>query len=640
MRQNINSKTCLVTWLILLTLHTTAIASGKIIYVDDDANGLNDGTNWQNAYNYLQDALADANSSTKPVEICVAQGIYRPDRSSDEPNGSGDQEATFQLINGVTIKGGYAGYSEPDPNARNIDAYKTILSGDLAANDSPTWPYNTEENSYHVVTGSGTDANAILDGFTIIAGGYPASGGGMYNDFGSPTVINCIFSKSWASNGSCVYNYYSNPSFVNCAFSEGLAYGGGGGMYNSYSSPVLTNCTFTQNKIPGSMMAMGGGGMCNWHSSPTLTDCAFSKNQGAGYGGGMLNYYSSVTMMNCTFAENTGSTGGGLCNRESSSAKLTDCTFSRNAGGGIYNEGNSSLTLSNCIFSENSSRYDGGGVCGGALTMTNCVFTQNLAKGSGGGMCGGGTIINCRFSGNSSEYYGGGMYTGSNSTIVNCIFSGNSGGKEGGGMWIAYDTPMLTNCTFAGNMAKNGKALACAYVPLGGESGNVQGINCILWDGGDEIFKQGSSKVNITYSDIKGGWPGEGNIDKDPCFASPGYWDPNGTPEDVNDDFWVDGDYHLMSQAGRWDPNAQSWVKDNVTSPCIDAGDPMSPIGLEPFPNGGIINMGAYGGTAEASKSYFGEPVCETIVAGDINGDCVVNFKDFAIMAFHWLEEH
>jgi parallel beta-helix repeat protein/predicted outer membrane repeat protein len=388
------------------------------------------------------------------------------------------------------------------------------------------------------------------------------------------------------------------------------------------------------------MMAMGGGGMCNWHSSPTLTDCAFSKNQGAGYGGGMLNYYSSVTMMNCTFAENTGSTGGGLCNRESSSAKLTDCTFSRNAGGGIYNEGNSSLTLSNCIFSENSSRYDGGGVCGGALTMTNCVFTQNLAKGSGGGMCGGGTIINCRFSGNSSEYYGGGMYTGSNSTIVNCIFSGNSGGKEGGGMWIAYDTPMLTNCTFAGNMAKNGKALACAYVPLGGESGNVQGINCILWDGGDEIFKQGSSKVNITYSDIKGGWPGEGNIDKDPCFASPGYWDPNGTPEDVNDDFWVDGDYHLMSQAGRWDPNAQSWVKDNVTSPCIDAGDPMSPIGLEPFPNGGIINMGAYGGTAEASKSYFGEPVCETIVAGDINGDCVVNFKDFAIMAFHWLEEH
>ncbi len=76
---------------------------------------------------------------------------------------------------------------------------------------------------------------------------------------------------------------------------------------------------------------------------------------------------------------------------------------------------------------------------------------------------------------------------------------------------------------------------------------------------------------------------------------------------------------------------------DEVTSPCIDAGDPMSPIGLEPFPNGGIINMGAYGGTSEASKSYFGKPVCETIVAGDINGDCEINFKDFWFIALHWL---
>ena len=76
---------------------------------------------------------------------------------------------------------------------------------------------------------------------------------------------------------------------------------------------------------------------------------------------------------------------------------------------------------------------------------------------------------------------------------------------------------------------------------------------------------------------------------------------------------------------------------DEVTSPCIDAGAPMSPIGLEPFPNGGIINMGAYGGTSEASKSYFGKPVCETIVAGDINGDCEINFKDFWFIALHWL---
>ena len=80
----------------------------------------------------------------------------------------------------------------------------------------------------------------------------------------------------------------------------------------------------------------------------------------------------------------------------------------------------------------------------------------------------------------------------------------------------------------------------------------------------------------------------------------------NGTPNDPSDDFFVEGDYHLKCQAGRWDPNTGTWVKDDVTSPCIDAGDPNSPVGGEPAPNGGRINMGAYGGTAEASKSPSG----------------------------------
>ena len=65
----------------------------------------------------------------------------------------------------------------------------------------------------------------------------------------------------------------------------------------------------------------------------------------------------------------------------------------------------------------------------------------------------------------------------------------------------------------------------------------------------------------------------------------------------------------------------------------------MSPIGFELFPNGGFVNMGAYGGTPEASKTYFGEPVCETIVAGDINGDGQVNRTDLEIMALHWTDD-
>jgi len=129
--------------------------------------------------------------------------------------------------------------------------------------------------------------------------------------------------------------------------------------------------------------------------------------------------------------------------------------------------------------------------------------------------------------------------------------------------------------------------------------------------------------IRIDYSNFSEPWPGTGNIDADPCFADSG-----------------NGDYHLKSQAARWDPNTETWLTDTVTSPCIDTGDMAHPIGFEPFPNGGIVNMGAFGATPHASKSYFGKPLCQTIVAGDINGDCEVNFLDFRLMALHWSEDN
>lgn len=70
------------------------------------------------------------------------------------------------------------------------------------------------------------------------------------------------------------------------------------------------------------------------------------------------------------------------------------------------------------------------------------------------------------------------------------------------------------------------------------------------------------------------------------------------------------------------------------------AATPIVNPGQERKDNAGVINIGTYGGTAGVSKSYFGEPFCETIVAGDITGDCNVNFVDLALMAAHWLENN
>ena len=72
------------------------------------------------------------------------------------------------------------------------------------------------------------------------------------------------------------------------------------------------------------------------------------------------------------------------------------------------------------------------------------------------------------------------------------------------------------------------------------------------------------------------------------------------------------------------------WVLDEVTSPCVDAGDWMVDPGEERAPNGGRVNIGAYGGTAYASRS-------EWPLAGDLNRDGMVNLEDLALLAREWL---
>ena len=85
---------------------------------------------------------------------------------------------------------------------------------------------------------------------------------------------------------------------------------------------------------------------------------------------------------------------------------------------------------------------------------------------------------------------------------------------------------------------------------------------------------------------VLAGWDAQ-SISLDPQFAGP-----------------AARDYHLKSYAGRWDPGAEAWVyTDTEISPCIDAGDPDDSVGEEALPNGDLVNSGAYGGTAEASKS-------------------------------------
>ena len=239
------------------------------------------------------------------------------------------------------------------------------------------------------------------------------------------------------------------------------------------------------------------------------------------------------------------------------------------------------------------------------------------------------TVSNCRFEFNSARF-GGGMYSyESDVTLTNCVFCDNSAVYNGGGLREVDGVSVVTNCTFYRNQADTESQ---DYVGGGIASLDSDSVitNCIFSANSDNGGVDESAQIDssggvlvIRYSCIQGLdiFMDVGNIDADPLFHSTGR-----------------SDLFLNSQAGSW-VSTGFWMLDAVTSPCIDAGDPDSPIGLEPFANGGRVNMGAYGGTEKSSKSYFGTTPCETIMAGDINGDCAINLLDFMIMAEHWLWE-
>jgi len=400
------------------------------------------------------------------------------------------------------------------------------------------------------------------------------------------TIVDCNGTETDPHRGFYFHsNEDANSVVSGLTITNGYAESGGG-IFCDDSSPTITKCSIQHN------YAFDGGGIYA-HGVPDLviSGCAIVENQ-AGFGGGVRCWGDNVAILNCHISDNVAGLGGGVFS-DSSTLIVSYCSFRRNDawfpegnyhGGGGLNADTSKVTVDHCFFEGNSTQSDGGA----------CAFIQCL--------------------GSASEY------------------------------------KKITNCTFAYNRAPSGSAVSAK----GGWGAKLLLRNCIIWANDpidDPFFLKsfgfcGFPSMHIDASVLQAPWDEierltlTNCIIADPCFADPGYWDPNGTADDPNDDFFVDGDYHLESQAGRWDPNEGRWTMDEVTSPCIDAGNPMSPIGPEPFPNGGIINMGAYGGTAEASKSYFGKPPCKVIVAGDINGDCEVNFKDFWFIGLHCLENN
>lgn len=183
--------------------------------------------------------------------------------------------------------GGYAGFGEDDPDERDIATYETTLSCDIDDDDVRLeigLIEQNQENCHHVVTGSGTDESAVIEGFTIRGGNADGCdfphyhGGGLLNVEGSPTVARCRFVRN-------------SGGYFECRNLPGQTNYGAGGMYNYRAHPTVTNCEFHQNV--GLDVC---GGMQNVESSPTVTGCIFTENTSleTDRGAAVLNFQSNA----------------------------------------------------------------------------------------------------------------------------------------------------------------------------------------------------------------------------------------------------------------------------------------------------------------------------------------------------------
>lgn len=274
--------------------------------------------------------------------------------------------------------------------------------------------------------------------------------------------------------------------------------------------------------------AVGGGAILCDASGPTLVDCWLTGNRallGSNIGGGALACVNGggPLVSGCLMVDNHALGGFGQLGGN---------------GGAIYCDASSSPVVTSCTIARNAAFRAGGAIyCGGGRPiLTHCTITANRTR----------------------QFNAGALHFSSASpTIMNCQIDDNDASEPdmGGGISCTGEGKLiLSNCTIADNDPAEGSdagGLSCygdAYAVV---------TNCIFWGNTPaQIYSESvEPATTVTYSDIQGGWTGQGNLNADPLFV---------VRDRPGDPFY--GKYYL-SQTATGDPNQLT------DSPCVNAGD-------------------------------------------------------------------
>jgi Right handed beta helix region len=441
----------------------------------------------------------------------LAQTTWYVDVNGTSP-GSGTQNDPYTSIQyaidqGTTV-GGDVLLVLPGTYLEGIDYVGKDLQ--IISRDGPvvtTIDAGYMDTVVRVETGEGPATE--LTGFTVTGGENPGDNppfGSAVRVFGSSlSIVNCVITRNGDTNNSPaaagIYGENSTISVMSSAVSEN------GYLYQSYAAGIhLVNCsanvqgtTFEKNRGDGAVTVLGVGAL--------FESCTFLDNSplDSAPGGGMTVGSASVTILNSHFV-------GNLCLNY--------------PGGGLFVYGSSTVSVISCEFVDNLSNSGGAvSVAGGAVELSDCLFVNNVADtpqiGTGDG---------------------GAIHSMAAVTVARSLFTGNEarGDSDGlGGYGGALFGPIATkHCTFIGNAADE----------AGGAAYGATIDNSIAWS---NLPNELGGGAVATWSDVQGGYPGQGNIDADPLLS-------------------------------------MNWVP-LPHSPCIDAGDPDAPLD----PDGTRADMGA-----------------------------------------------
>ena len=352
---------------------------------------------------------------------------------------------------------------------------------------------------------------------------------------------------------------------------------------NAPDSSHLAYCTVS---YVGTFI-FGYGGIRCINSNPVITHCRISSNNGrtAGeaYAGGIALNNSNAEISWCNISNNFSELYGGGINIYNSSPVITGCNISGNEviqyGGGICILGNSSPIITNCNIENNTSNVYGGGIqaSGSAVTISECTVGYNHAETGGGGI----------------SIHSGSVFL--DHCIIernNCLYTVSSG--KGGGIFT--DGGMLTvdHCTFYGNEISISNPYGMEIHTEGNAAMTVtNSIFLAVWNFWTIVFNS-TVPASVSYDDFTSEVPGSGTQrfmgNVPPGLGVLTQVNTNGDSCDVFYNIYLDplfvdflyGDYHLS-----W----TNWpTPDSTKSPCIDAGDPLSPLD----PDGTITDMGVF----------------------------------------------